>query len=368
MPTSTDNDTAPTLEAGATTSSKPTFSDTIAESYEKLMAGEVTEASMVLAVNVLFPAVCALAVLIVAYFVAKLFSRWTANAICQRIDETLGKFAGKLVFYSVMMVCGLAVLQTLGVGVAGFAAVLAAAGFAIGLAFQGTLSNFAAGILLLVFRPFQVGDVVNTAGITGKVNAIDLFTTTFDTPDNRRLIVPNSAITGTTIENVTFHAERRVDISVGVDYSASLDVTRSVLAECAESFSDVMICRDDRGYQIVLSNLGASSVDWTIRFWARTEDYFLVKEALTEEVKLRLDEAGIGIPFPQMELHLPNNQTVAVQQAPSTAPGSDTTSIEPMSAPKMKTVFDEGSNKIPSPSMTQNRVRPRSRTSNESQS
>ena len=367
MPTSTDPASAPSLESGSIDTAKPTFSDTITESYEKLMAGDVTDAGMVLAVNVLFPAVCALAVLIVAYFVAKLFSRWTTKAICQRIDETLGKFAGKLVFYSVMMICGLAVLQTLGVGVAGFAAVLAAAGFAIGLAFQGTLSNFAAGILLLVFRPFQVGDLVNTAGITGKVNAIYLFTTSFDTPDNRRLIVPNSAITSATIENITFHSKRRVDISIGVDYSASLDATRNILAECAESFADVMIAREDRGYQIVLSNLGASSVDWTIRFWAHTEDYFLVKEALIEEVKLRLDEVGIGIPFPQMELHLPSSQPLVLQQAkaPST---TNVGSAESSTSPKMKTVFDEGTNKVSSPNMPQNRVRPRSRTSKERQS
>jgi small conductance mechanosensitive channel len=216
----------------------------------------------------------------------------------------LGKFAGKFTFYTVATLGGLAILQGVGVEVTGFAAVLAAAGFAIGLAFQGTLSNFASGILLLVFRPFKVGDLVIAAGVMGKINEIDLFTTTFDTPDNRRLIVPNSSIAGTTIENISYHPHRRVDVTVGVAYASSLDETRAVLTACAEALADKMICGEGRGYQILLANLGPSSVDWTVRFWAASSDFFAVKERLTSEIKRQLDTRGIQIPFPQMQLHV----------------------------------------------------------------
>ncbi|MEM8733953.1 MAG: mechanosensitive ion channel domain-containing protein [Planctomycetota bacterium] len=308
----------------------PSFTESISQSWAKLQQGELTDASWELIIKVVVPAVAALALLIVAYFVAAYASRVVARLICNRVDKTLGKFGGKFTFYTIMTLSVISILQFLEIGVTSFAAVLAATGFAVGLAFQGTLSNFAAGVLLLVFRPFRVGDVVNTAGVLGKVNAIDLFTTTFDTPDNRRLIVPNSAITGATIENVTFHPERRVEVVVGVDYSASLDTTRQVLTECAEALADCTIQGEGRGYQIVLANLGASSVDWKVRLWTKTEDFFAVQEELTEEIKNRLDEVGIGIPFPQMELHLAESGSAA--SVPPAAAAPVESSIRPSEA------------------------------------
>jgi small conductance mechanosensitive channel len=203
------------------------------------------------------------------------------------------------------MLCAiLGVLQYFGIGITSFAAVLGAAGFAVGLAFQGTLSNFSSGIMLLVFRPFKVGDVVSAAGITAKVYEIDLFNTVFDTPDNRRIIVPNSSIIGGTIENISHHSERRVDVGVGVDYTASLDKTREVLSAAADSLREHLIEGDGRGYQIVLGDLGDSAVTWTVRFWTTSADYWTVKEQLTHAVKVKLDEAGIGIPYPQMDVHV----------------------------------------------------------------
>ena len=292
------------VDKTANNTSTPTMIDTVTDSYDAMMRGELTDASSALLMKVVLPGAMGLTMLIVAYFVAKLLSRWASTMLSSKVDTTLGKFGGRLVYYSIMLVSGLAILQTLGVNATSFAAVLAAAGFAIGLAFQGTLSNFASGILLLVFRPFKVGDVVNAAGLTGCVNAIDLFTTTFDTPDNRRLIIPNSAISSGTIENISFHPERRVEVVVGVAYSASLDETRDVLVQCAESMSEYLITGEGRGYQIVLGELGASSVDWKVRFWTQREDFFTVQEKLTEKIKHGLDERAIDIPFPQMELHI----------------------------------------------------------------
>ena len=245
-----------------------------------------------------------LALLVGAYFAAKIVSRSISMAVCKRVDETLGKFLGRLSYYTILIASSLGILANFGLNVAGAMAVLTAAGFAIGLAFQGTLSNFASGVLLLVFRPFKVGDMVIAAGVTGKINEIDLFTTTFDTPDNRRLIVPNSAISGGTIENMTYHAHRRVDITVGVAYAASLDATRAALTAAVTNMADLMIPGETRGYQVLLGQLGASSVDWTIRFWTATQNVALTRERLTSEIKLQLMKAEIDIPFPQMQLHL----------------------------------------------------------------
>ena len=162
--------------------------------------------------------------------------------------------------------------------------------------------------MLLVFRPFKVGDVINAAGITAKVEEIDLFTTTFDTPDNRRIIVPNSEIAGGIIENVSHHQDRRVDIAVGVDYSADLQETRNALMAAAESQKEFLVNGDGRGYQIVLGDLGDSAVGWTVRFWTKADDYWAVKEQLTAAVKQHLDEASIGIPYPQMDVHFHQNE------------------------------------------------------------
>ncbi len=273
-------------------------------SLKRLLQEDLSEATLNLAVR----AGTALLLIIVAYFVARLLSRWVAAAMCKRVDMTFGKFLGKLTFYGLFMVAGLSILQTAGMSITSFAAVMAASGFAIGLAFQGTLSNFASGVLLLVFRPFKVGDVVQAAGVMGKINEIDLFTTTFDTPDNRRLIVPNTSIAGAIIENISFHKERRVDVVVGVAYAASLDETRAVLLAAVESLGEQLVQGEGRGYQIILSNLGASSVEWTVRFWTASVNFFAVKEQLTTQIKRQLDAHRIEIPFPQMQLHLADKQ------------------------------------------------------------
>lgn len=277
------------------------------EAVEALKSGDLktaAEKSGELFTRYGLPAVTIVVTLIAAYFLASFLARIAAAPLRKHVDETLGRFVGKLVFYLIMVGGVLGVLQYFGIGVASFAAVIAAAGFAIGLAFQGTLSNFAAGVMLLVFRPFKVGDVINAAGITASVYEIDLFTTTFDTPDNRRIIVPNSAIAGGTIENISHHAERRVDVAVGVDYSANLKQAREALIAAAESLPDLLVQGEGRGYQVVLGELGDSAVHWTVRVWVKAENYFAAKEQLTAAVKEQLDASNIRIPFPQMDIHI----------------------------------------------------------------
>lgn len=285
----------------------------VESAFSGLMKGDF-EAVWPVAANYIGPAIGAIVTLIVGYLVARFVSRIISAPVRKRVDETLGRFVGKMTFYSVMACVSIAVLGFVGVEVASFAAILAAAGFAIGMAFQGTLGNFAAGIMLLVFRPFKVGDLVNAAGTIGRINEIDLFTTTFDTPDNRRIIVPNSSVAGNIIENISHHQQRRVEVPVGCDYSADLLTTRRILCQAAESLQDYMVTGDGRGYQVFLAGLGDSSVNWKVRFWTTAENYWPIHEALTEAVKNHLDAAGIGIPFPQMDIHVPN-ATVSMQKA-----------------------------------------------------
>ncbi len=243
-----------------------------------------------------------LVLLLVAWIVAG----WTRRIVqrsLERInfDVTLTRFLASTSRWLVLLLAVLACLGVFGVETTSFAAVIGAAGIAIGLAFQGTLSNFAAGVMLLIFRPFKVGDSVTTAGQTGKINSIELFTTSLDTFDNRRFIIPNSSIFGAVIENISHHTKRRADVDVGVDYAADIDRTRDVLTQAAANVPGGL---DDPAPVVVLLGLGASSVDWSVRVWANASEFLDVKQATVRAVKLALDEAGIGIPYPQMDVHL----------------------------------------------------------------
>ncbi len=261
----------------------------------------------------IIPAAMGILALLVAYFVAKFASRVCSTPIRERVDETLGKFVGKLVFYAIMVATIVWVIGSQGIDVTSFAAVLAAAGFAIGLAFQGTLSNFAAGILLLVFRPFKVGDKVVVAGITGTIYEIDLFATAIDTNDNRRIIVPNSSIAGNTIENMTYHEHRRIEVAVGIAYDCDLAVSRAALTQAVESIGDFTVQGEGRDCQVITMNLGPHSVEWVVRAWVKTKDIHLAKELLTVAIKDHLDASGLKIPYPQLDIHWPEGFSSSFQ-------------------------------------------------------
>jgi small conductance mechanosensitive channel len=245
----------------------------------------------------------ALLVLILV-FLTWTISAWMSGIVARgltriKFDETLTKFIAKLVRWAILLLAGLACLSTFGVETTSFAAVIGAAGLAIGLAFQGTLSNFAAGAMLLVFRPYKVGDVVNVAGNVGKVYEIGLFSTAIDTFDKRRFIIPNSQISGAVIENITYHAARRVEVEVGTSYSADIDQTRQVLEQAIASVSLFVPYPEPA---VVLTGLGASSVDWSVRAFAKNADFGDAKQALIRAVKIELDRAEIEIPYPHMNV------------------------------------------------------------------
>jgi small conductance mechanosensitive channel len=243
---------------------------------------------------------------VVLFFVMTIAASWVSRLIrgaCSKasIETTLAHFFGKLGRWAVMVVGVIVILGKFGIETSSFAAILAAMGFAVGMAMQGTLGNFASGVMLLIFRPFKVGDVINAAGVVGKVNMIDLFTTVVDTPDNRRIIVPNGAVFGGTIENISHHSTRRVEVAVGTDYNADLDKVREVLDKAAAKLETRI---EDPGHQIVLASLGDSCIDWKIRVWCNSADYWGCMEETTRAVKYALDGAGVGIPYPQMDIHL----------------------------------------------------------------
>lgn len=245
---------------------------------------------------------------VVFMFAAFMVAGWARSLVRKvakkrSLDLTVSRFVASMTRWAILLMAFIATLGIFGVETTSFAAALAGAGLAVGLALQGSLSNLAAGIMLLVFRPFKAGDVVTAGGQTGKVDSINLFTTTLDTPDNRRIILPNGAIFGGTIENMTHHDMRRVDVAVGVDYSADMDKTREVLESAANAVPGRL---QDQDTQVILLNLGDSCLDWQVRVWASTADYWAVLDAGTREVKKQLDAAGIGIPFPQMDVHVDN--------------------------------------------------------------
>lgn len=250
----------------------------------------------------------ALVLLFIGWMIAGWTGRLTRAAMDRaRIDVTLGKFLANIAHWGVLLLVVLGCLGIFGVETTSFAAVLGSAGIAIGLAFQGTLSSFAAGMMLLVFRPFKVGDAIRVAGELGKVEEIGLFTTSLDTFDNLRIVIPNAQVFGATIENLSFHPTRRFDVDVGADYSADLDETRRRLEQAIAGAEGVL---QDPAPAVILQGLGASSVDWTVRGWAKRDDFLDAKQAATRAVKMSLDAAGIGIPFPQMDVHLdPPNET-----------------------------------------------------------
>jgi small conductance mechanosensitive channel len=252
------------------------------------------------------------ALVIVLMILAWTLSSWASRAVKAslkrlRFDETLTLFLARLARWGILLMAALTCMSKFGVETTSFAALLGATGFAVGLAFQGTLSNFAAGTMLLVFRPYKVGDVVNIASNLGKVDEIELFTTTIDTFDNRRIIIPNGSIFGSVIENVTHHRKRRIDVDVGVSYSADIDATRKALEAAIDAVPAVLL---EPVADVVLAGLGTSSVDWSVRAWGPTKDYLAIKQQLIRAIKISLDEAAIEIPFPQMDINVRNENTI----------------------------------------------------------
>lgn len=248
--------------------------------------------------------VAALAIYFIGRFIAKTVSTGVLKALQSRgVDETISKFAFNLMYGTLSIFIILAALSQVGIQTASFIAILGAAGLAVGLALQGSLSNFASGVLMIIFRPFKLGDYVEAGGKAGIVEDIQIFATQFKSPDNKVIIIPNSAIMNGSIVNYSRKETRRVDLTIGVGYDAYLPDVKALLLKTVQTHDLVLA---DQPVQVAVSELGDSSVNFVVRVWANTPDYWTVYFDLTETIKLTLDENNITIPFPQVDVHMQN--------------------------------------------------------------
>ena len=240
------------------------------------------------------------------FFIGKWIVRRVVNFLDRtfaktKFDQTLADFIENIVYAVGMVLVVIAALAKVGVETTSFAAMIAAAGLAIGLALQGSLSNFAAGFLIIFFRPFKAGDYVEVAGVGGTVEDISIFTTQLITPDNRYIVIPNNNITTDTIINYSKKKTRRIDLVIGVAYDADLKKTQKLLMKILNDRADIMKNPEP---MVEVHELGASSVDFIVRPWVKTDDYWPIRWELMRDIKIALDKAGIGIPFPQRDVHL----------------------------------------------------------------
>ena len=247
-----------------------------------------------------------LIVAIVIFVVGRWIARWLARLTERAMekadaDSTLVGFVRSIVYIALLTFVVMAAIAQLGIQTTSFIAVLGAAGFAIGLALQGSLGNFAAGVMMIIFRPFKAGDFVEAAGISGVVEEIKIFTTTLRTGDNKTIIVPNSNITSSIIVNYSAKPTRRVDLTVGVSYSDNLDKVREVISGILAADDRILV---DPGPTIAVSELADSSVNFAVRVWVNGSDYWPVFFDLNENIKKRFDEEGISIPFPQQDVYV----------------------------------------------------------------
>ena len=246
----------------------------------------------------------AIAVLIIGRFIAGVVRGGIKRTLRKRnTDEGLVNFLSSIGYVLIMMGVFIAALGNFGVEAASFVAILGAVGFAIGFALQGSLSNFAAGVMILLFRPYKVGDFINAAGVSGTVKQIDLFSTTMATPDNVKILVPNGKLFGDTISNFSVYETRRVDLLLGIGYGSSIDKAYEVIRGLIAADSQIL---KDPEPMLAVGELADSSVNLIVRVWVNRADYWGVKFDLTHQVKERFDEQGIDIPFPQRVVHSAN--------------------------------------------------------------
>ena len=219
----------------------------------------------------------------------------------QDVDKTLETFVCNLVRMALLVVVIIAAIGALGIQTTSFIAIFGAAGLAIGLALQGSLSNFAAGVLIVLFRPYKVGNYIEGAGISGTVEQVQILTTILLTPDNKEIIVPNSQIMSSIITNYSANDTRRVDMVVGVSYDDDIDKVRMTIEELVAADDRIL---DEPACTIAVSALADSSVNFVVRPWVKSENYWGVMFELTEAIKKRFDKEGISFPFPQQDVHL----------------------------------------------------------------
>lgn len=246
--------------------------------------------------------IAAIAIFVIGKWVAKKLSAVTKKIMTKaKVDVTLCEFSESLIYFTLLAMVILASLNALGINTTSFIAVFGAASLAVGLALQGSLANVGAAVLIILFRPFKIGDFIEAGGATGTVEDITMFSTIISPVDNRTIIVPNSAIIGGNIVNFSNKAKRRIDLTFGIGYDDDLRLAKQTLIDILNA--DERILRDPEPF-VAVSELGDSSVNFITRAWVDTAHYWDVYFDTIEKVKLTFDEKGISIPYPQMDLHM----------------------------------------------------------------
>jgi len=244
----------------------------------------------------------AVAILLLGKWLARFLTRMLRRLLTARtVESTLVSFSCNMLYATLLTFVVIAAINQLGVQTTSFIAVLGAAGLAVGLALQGSLANFAAGVMILLFKPFKVNDFIEASGVLGVVEDLQIFTTQIRTGDNKTIFVPNGKLMGDNIVNYSQKETRRIDLVVGVSYSADLQKTKEVLLDTIRKDQRIL---SNPAPLVAVSELADSSVNLVVRPWVKTADYWDVYFALTEAMKVRLDQEGIGIPFPQRDVHL----------------------------------------------------------------
>lgn len=246
--------------------------------------------------------IIAIIILIIGRWIAMWFASLGKRAMIKgKIDITLASFLSKLIYYALLAAVVIAAADQMGIKTTSFVAIFGAAGLAIGLALKDSLSNFASGVMLILFRPFKVGDAVTAGGVSGKVQQIDIFSTVITTPDNQKIIVPNSGITSNVITNVNAEPTRRIDLVIGIGYDDDITEAKKTLIDLVEA--DDRILKDPEPV-IAVADLADSSVNLIVRPWVVSDDYWDVRLDLTEKIKITFDEKGISFPYPQQDVHM----------------------------------------------------------------
>ncbi|HSW01115.1 MAG TPA: mechanosensitive ion channel domain-containing protein [Sedimentisphaerales bacterium] len=251
----------------------------------------------------------AVLIFLIGRYVAGVLSRLLSRVLAKaKVDPTLVPFIENLGYTVMLVFVVIAALGQAGVQTTSLIAVLGAAGLAIGLALQGSLANFASGVLLLVFKPFRVGDFVEVAGVKGTVCAIRIFNTVLNSPDNIRIVVPNGQVTGGSISNYTINGTRRVDLTVSVSYGDDLQKARRVIEGVLAADSRILA---DPAPVVAVHEMASSSINFVVRPWVKASDYWKVYWDLTEQLKVAIDKNGLTIPFPQQDVHIKTNVAAA---------------------------------------------------------
>lgn len=254
----------------------------------------------------------AIAIYVIGKWLARLVSQILGKiALASTRDEMLQSFVSSISYFLFLLIIIIAALSQLGINTSSLVALIGAAGLAVAMALQSSLQNFASGVMLLIFKPFRKGDFIEASGVSGKVEQMGLLLLELRTGDNKSVLIPNSKVFGDSITNYSSNDTRRVDFIFDISYESDIPLAKEVIARCLQE--NELILRDPEPV-IAVGSLASSSVQLFVRPWVRTSNYWTVHYALLEKVKLEFDKAGISIPYNQLDLHLPDNQTIKIEK------------------------------------------------------